>query len=88
MRKQERFVMLQQIIDFYMQNQQFQIYFIKFWKLFLKLQYDNKELPVVIDVTQIPMNLFIYKQVITILKEALKAIEERQINLSIEDQNS
>ena len=88
MRKQERLDMLQQVIDFYMQNQQFQIYFIKFWKLFLKLQYDSKELPIVIDVTQIPMNLFIYKQVISILKEALKNLEERANNPSIEDQTS
>ena len=36
--------MVSSLFDFYLKCQEFQIFFIKFWNLFLKLQYDNEQL--------------------------------------------
>lgn len=67
-------------MEYYMQSQHFQIFFIKFWKLFLKLQYDGEQLAQAarhlngakgdfLDVTQIPLARHVYNRVLTILRE-------------------
>lgn len=60
----------------FIENQQLQIFFIKFWKLFLKLQYHNSQLnqDKYLDVTQVPLHTHIYLVLFRIMRDRLRDI--------------
>ena len=60
------------LFNFYLKCQEFQIFFIKFWNLFLKMQYDNEQLRYsIVDITKIPLDAKIYEHVLAAIKEPL-----------------